>query len=70
VAAHRVVGNLELESQIIHLPGYGTQAGEVSSFLTRTVFTQLHFSSSFNAGGLQDLSVIINALLLVTTIRN
>ena len=64
VAAQRVVGNLELESQIIHLPGYGTQAGEVSSFLTRTMFTQLHFSSSFNAGGLQDLSVFINALLL------
>jgi hypothetical protein len=32
--------------------------------LTRTLFTQLHFSSSFNAGGLQDLSVFMNALLL------
>jgi Domain of unknown function (DUF3943) len=63
VAGDTMIGEIGVESQIIHLPGYGTRPGKVSAAINDTMFTQLRVSSSFSASGLQDVSVFLKVML-------
>ena len=63
VAGDTMIGEIGVESQIIHLPGYGTRPGQVSGFIDDTMFTQLRVGASFSASGLQDVSVFLKVML-------
>ena len=52
------------ETQIIHLPGYGTRRGNISSSINGTLFTQTQLRSSFSGDGLQDLTLFFKAMFL------
>jgi Domain of unknown function (DUF3943) len=64
VAGDTFIAEIGIESQIIHLPGYGTRPGKVSAYIGAPVFTQLRFHSSINADGFQDVSLFMKAMLL------
>lgn len=63
-AANDVVGEIGIETRVIHLPGYGTRAGEVSAFVNGTVLTQMRLRTSFGGDGLQDLSLFMKVMFL------
>lgn len=63
-AADNVIAEIGVDTQIIGLPGYGTRAGEVSTFIDETVFTHLNVRASFGEDGLQDVSLFTKVMFL------
>jgi hypothetical protein len=64
VADDTFIAAVGVDTQIIHLPGYGTRLGTVSAFIDETVFTQMGAHASFGEDGVQDLSLFMKAMLL------
>jgi hypothetical protein len=58
------IGELNVETQLIQLPGYGARRGDISAWLNSTFFTQMQIRSSFAADGLQDFTLFFKAMFL------
>lgn len=63
-AGNRRVSEFGLETQIVHLPGYGRRAGKASFLADETTFSQMRLRIAIAEGRTQHLSAFMKAMFL------